>query len=96
MMIGKYVVVRSNRAGVFAGVLAAKEGAMVTLTGCRKLWYWAGASDTLQIAKEGVKRPGSCKFTVTVDSIQIQDAIEVIPTTAEAEASIKAVPVWKM
>lgn len=95
-MIGKYVIVRSSGAGVFAGVLESLEGQKVTLSNCRKLWYWSGASETLQIAKEGVKNADHCKFTVTVDSITILDAIEIIPTTAEAEANIKAVPVWKM
>lgn len=95
-MEGKYVIVRSNRAGVFAGTLESLDGQKVTLSNCRRLWYWSGASECLQIAKEGVKKPGGCKFTVTVDSITILDAIEVIPTTAEAEANIKAVPVWKM
>jgi hypothetical protein len=32
---------------------------------------------------------------MTVDSITLLDAIEIIPATAEAEANIKAVPVWK-
>jgi hypothetical protein len=95
-MIGKYVVVRGDRSGVFAGVLESQEGQKVVLTNCRRLWYWAGAASISQIAMNGVKSPRSCKFTVTVDSIAILDAIEIIPTTAEAEASIKAVPEWKM
>jgi hypothetical protein len=94
-MIGKYVIVRSRDAGVFAGTIAAKDGNEVTLTGARKLWYWDGASETLQIAAEGVKKPQNCKFTLTVDEICLQNVIEVIPATAEAEANIKAVPVWK-
>lgn len=68
----------------------------MVLTECRRLWYWDGASSISQIAKEGVKMAHKCKFTVTVDEIAILDAIEIIPTTAEAEAIIKDVPVWKM
>ena len=93
---GKYVVVRCDRAGVFAGVLEEQEGQQVVLRGARKLWRWYGATETLQIAAEGVKRPKDCRFTIEVDSITLTDAIEIIPTTAEAEANIKAVPVWKM
>ena len=95
-MKGKYVIVRGDRSGVFAGVLVEQEGQKVVLKDCRRLWYWAGAASISQIAKNGVKSPSSCKFTVTVDEIAILDTIEIIPTTAEAEASIKAVPVWKM
>ena len=94
-MIGKYVIVRSRNAGVFAGTLAAKDGSEVTLTGARKLWYWDGASETLQISAEGVKNPHKCKFTLVVDKLCLLGVIEIIPATAEAEANIKAVPVWK-
>ena len=95
-MNGKYVIVRGDRSGVFAGTLESNEGHRVTLTNCRRLWYWDGAASISQIAKEGVKRPNSCKFTVTVNRIVILDAIEIIPTTAEAETIIKAVKEWKM
>ena len=95
-MNGKYVIVRGDRSGVFAGVLESHDGRTVALKDCRRLWYWAGAASISQIAKSGVKSPRSCKFTVTVDNIVILDAIEIIPATAEAEVSIKAVPEWKM
>ena len=95
-MIGKYVIVRGDRSGVFAGTLVSVDGRTVTLKDCRRLWYWDGAASISQIAKEGVTRPNNCKFTVTVESIVILDAIEIIPTTAVAEANVKAVREWKM
>ncbi len=95
-MNGKYVIVRGDRSGVFAGTLESQEGRKVVLTDCRRLWYWSGAASLHQVAKDGVKKPRDCKFTVTVERIAILDAIEVIPTTEQAEASIKAVPEWKM
>ena len=94
--IKKYVIVRGDRSGVFAGVLESQEDRKVVLSGVRRLWRWYGATECLQIATEGVKRPKDCRFTLTAESITLLDAIEVIPTTAEAEAIIKAVPVWKM
>ena len=95
-MIGKYVIVRGDRSGVFAGTLVSQDGRTVTLKDCRRLWYWDGAASISQIAMEGVSRPHNCKFTVTVESIVILDAIEIIPTTAVAEANVKAVREWKM
>ena len=95
-MNGKYVVVRGDRSGVFACVRESQEGQNVVLRNVRRLWRWYGATECLQIAAEGVKRPKDCRFTLTADSITLLDAIEIIPTTAEAEANIKAVPVWKM
>ena len=95
-MIGKYVIVRGDRSGVFAGTLVSQENRRVVLKDCRRLWYWSGAASISQIATEGVKNPRSCKFTVTVGEIAILDAIEIIPATMAAETNIKAVSVWKM
>ena len=44
MYEGKYVLVRGDRSGVFAGTLKAKDGREVELTECRRIWYWAGAA----------------------------------------------------
>ena len=95
-MENKYVIVRGDRSGVFAGELVSQNGQQVVLKNVRRLWRWHGATECLQIATEGVKRPKDCRFTLVADSIKLLDAIEIIPTTAEAEAIIKAVPVWKM
>ena len=95
-MKGKYIIARGSRSGVFAGTLESQDGQKVTLRNVRRLWKWDGATECLQLATEGVKRPAGCRFTLTADSITLLDAIEIIPTTAEAEANIKAVPVWKM
>lgn len=95
-MEGLYVIVRGDRSGVFAGTLAKQDGRMVTLTGCRRLWYWFGAASDFQLATDGVSNPDKCKFTVTVAKIVICDAIEVIPATEKAERCIKAVPEWKV
>ena len=95
-MKGKYVIVRGDRSGVFAGTLVEQDGQKVVLSGVRRLWRWYGATECLQIAMEGVKQPKNCRFTMTADTITLLDAIEIIPTTAEAEANIKAVPEWKM
>lgn len=91
---GKYVIVRSDRAGVFAGILQDKEGTEVELTDCRRLWYWDGACSLSQLAVNGTNNPNNCKFTVSVDSITIMGVIEIIPCTSEAEKSIREVIQW--
>ena len=92
---GKKVIVRGDRSGVFFGLLAEREGKEVRLENCRRIWYWAGAASISQLASEGTKTPGECKFTVRVEDIIITDAIEIIPCTDAAAASIEAVPEWK-
>lgn len=94
-MLGKKVIIRGDRSGVFFGTLVAKEGTEVKLENCRRLWYWDGAASISQIAVDGVSRPNECKFTVTVDSIVIMDVIEIIPCTDKAIDIIEGVPVWR-
>lgn len=94
-MENKKVIVRGDRSGVFFGTLAKREGMEVTLTDCRRLWYWDGAASISQLAVDGVSKPNSCKFTVTVAEILIMDAIEIIPCTDKAIKSIEGVEEWK-
>lgn len=91
----KKVIVRGNNSGVFFGTLTAKEGTEVKLENCRRLWYWEGAASISQMAMEGVKNPGDCKFTMIVQSIIITDVIEIIPCTDEAITNIESVKIWK-
>lgn len=98
-MIGKKVIIRASRAGVFFGTLKDKTntpaGVEVKLENCRRIWYWDGAASLSQLAVEGTKNPGNCKFTVTVPSISVMQVIEIIPCTEEAVKSIESVKVWK-
>ena len=93
--IGKKVIVRGDRSGVFFGTLAEKDGQEVRLEKCRRIWYWDGAASISQLAKDGTSAPENCKFTVTVDEIEILDAIEIIPCTDKAITSIEGVEEWK-
>lgn len=92
----KFCIIRCNRSGVFFAKVRKLEGDVAELAEARRLWYWDGAASLSQLAMEGVKRPGNCKFTVTVPAMTVLGVIEVIPCTDEAVESIKGVPVWKM
>ena len=89
-------IIRGDRSGVFFGEIAERNGREVTIRNCRRLWYWDGAASLSQLAAEGVKNPECCNFTVTVDELIVLDAIELIPCTEEACASIDGVKAWKM
>ena len=94
--IGKYVIIRSGQAGVFAGTLEEKDGDEVRMSNVRRLWYWKGAASLSQMAVDGVKRPDECKFSVNVHEMIISDVIEIIPTTQTAEICIKGVKEWRI
>jgi hypothetical protein len=88
--IGRYVIVRSDRAGVFAGILRSKQGQDVVLDDCRRLHYWKCKSG---IALSGLSQHGIDSGS-RVDSVtqghEIATVIEVIPTTRVAEETIRA------
>ena len=90
-----YVLVRTYSAGVFAGTLETRKGQEVVLSNARRIWYWAGAATLSQWAVDGTIKPNDCKFPVAVPSVILTEAIEIIPTSAKAKASIAAVPVWE-
>jgi hypothetical protein len=95
MEIGDYVICRTYSAGVFAGILKKREGREVTLSNARRLWYWSGAASLSQLANEGVSRPENCKFPAEVPEVLLLEAIELLPVSEKARASIAEVSIWK-
>ena len=88
-------IVRGDRSGVFYGEIEERNGKEVKMRNVCCLWYWDGAATLLQLAAEGTTNPENCKFTMAVDSLEVLDAIELIPCTAEAMKSIEGVEEWK-
>jgi hypothetical protein len=88
MKKGDYIICRTYSAGVFAGTLVSRKGQEVELKQARRLWYWDGAASLSQLAMEGVKKPENCKFPCEVTSVVLLNAIELLPVTKQAKASI--------
>jgi hypothetical protein len=95
--LGKRCIVRTDRGGVYHATVKTFDPVTGTadITNSRRIWYWAGAASLSQLSQEGTKLPGECRFPVAVPEMTVLGVIEIIPTTAEADASIDAVPVWK-
>jgi len=93
--IGKKVIVRADKAGVFFGTLTKKKGLELQLTNVRKLYYWSGANAIEQIAEEGVKYPNDCKFTIANQEATISNYIQIITCTEAAISNLENVPTWK-
>lgn len=95
-MVGKYVLVRADRAGVFAGTLKEKEGSEVIIEGVRRIWYWDGAASLSQLALHGTSKPATCKFLAPLEKILVLGVIEIIPCTEKAQKSVEAVKAWEV
>lgn len=86
-MIGKYVLVRTERAGVHHGVLAEDCQACVVLTDARRLWRWSDAYTLHEVAVDG---PGEeSRISERVQEISVRGVIEVIPCTEIAEKKLR-------
>ena len=92
---GQKVIVRTEKAGVFYGIITEMEGTTVEIRNCRRIWYWDGAASLSELAETGPKRPQNCKFSVVVESIVVMGVKEVIPCTDAASKAIEEVAVWK-
>lgn len=91
-----YYIIRCKEAGVFFGHIKAREGGEAVLTDVRRIWYWDGAASLSQMAMEGVSRPRTCKFSVTVPEMTVLGVIELIPCTEQAVKSILEVATWRV
>ena len=94
-MIGRYCMVRTYSAGVFAGTIETLEGKVAKLTNARRIYYWDGAATLSQLATDGTSKPEKCKFPVAVDEVLLTEVIEITPITDKAKTSIDSVAVWK-
>ena len=93
--IGAWCIIRTYSAGVFFGKLEDIDDSTAFLGTVRRLWQWAGACSLSQLAMEGTKAPGDCRFAMPVEKMQVLGVIEVIPYKDSAIKSISEVPIWK-
>lgn len=89
-------IVRGQNSGVFFGQIKERNGREVTMTHCRRLYYWEGATECIQLSMEGVKYPEKCKITMYADELIILDATEIHSCTEAAARNLAEVGVWKI
>jgi hypothetical protein len=84
LMLNRRCLVRTRTAGVHIGDISHIDGEDCKLENALRLWSWKDGGLSLSvIASKGVK---SARLNRTGE-IYLTDAIELIPTTAEAEAT---------
>lgn len=85
----KFVIVRTYSAGVHIGELVSRKGTEVTLANARRLWRWRGANTLNEVALRGVAQEYT-RLSEPVPSIDLTQAIEVIPVSRGAVVSLTA------
>lgn len=93
----EYVIVRTLSAGVHAGTLATRDGKEVTLTNTRRLWLWHTADRGISLSDVAVGgiNPEKSKVCAVLPSIILTEAIEIIPASDKARASIEGADVYR-
>jgi len=94
-MIGKYVIVRSNLAGIFFGILLKKNKTELILKNARKFYYFSGANTVEDLAITGALNKENCKMTVEVPEIVISEYVQILPCSKIAITQNKSIPIWK-
>ena len=91
-MIGQKCIIRTYSAGVWFGTVSEKSGNEVIITNARRMWRWhAAESISLSaVAIHGIKEKQS-KIAEAVGSVWLE-AVELIPCTDKAIASIEGAP----
>ena len=92
LMVGKKCIVRTYSAGVWFGEIADKSGNEVIVKNARRMWkWWAAEGISLSsVALHGVKYNES-KIVEAVPAVWLE-AIELIPASDKAIASIEGAP----
>ena len=92
-----YVIVRTYSAGVHAGEMIGRDGREVELRNARRLWSWHTADRGIslsEVATAGINASKS-RVCASVSSIILTEAIEIIPASDEARASIEGADVYR-
>jgi len=93
-MIGKKCIIRCYASGVHYGTVTAHDGRQVTLADSRRLWRWHTGGKDKGVSLSAVSLTGidAARSTVepAVAEIVLLDALEIIPATDAAAASIEA------
>ena len=90
----KYVLIRTYSAGVHFGEIVRRDGMEVELNNARRIWAWKGANTLSDIAVKGLKNGKDSRISLTVKSIILTQAIEIIPISATALKSLNEVEEW--
>lgn len=94
-LIGKKIIARIDRAGVFHGTLLAKDEETTTMTDVRRIYYWQGPLSVTDMSVTGVK--AGSKVTLPARCVEFETAkvVELIECTAKASESIENIEPWK-
>jgi hypothetical protein len=93
-LLGKKIIARIDRAGVFHGTLDHIDNDIMRLKDARRIYYWNGALSVTDMAANGIT---GGKVTVPVTTVEFMSdkIVELNECSEEASKSIEAIKPWK-
>jgi hypothetical protein len=89
IVIGKKCIIRCCADNIYYGTVTAHEWPEVMLSDSRRLWRWNTGGSLSAIAMMGIDA-SVIRIDSNLPKIILLDALEIIPTSDTAQASIEA------
>ena len=93
-LIGKKIIARIDRAGVFHGTLDHIDNDIIRMTDTRRIYYWNGALSVTDMAANGLTG-GKISAPVTKVEFMTDKVIELNECSEGAAKSIETIKPWK-
>ena len=94
-LIGKKIIARIERAGVFHGVLDYKDAEITRMTHVRRIYYWQGALSVTDMAVNGISAASKVTVPASVVEFDTPQVVELIECSNEASQVIENITPWK-
>ena len=93
-LIGKKIIARIERAGVFHGTLDHIDNDIMRLKDARRIYYWNGALSVTDMAAKGITG-GKVTIPVTTVEFMSDKIVELNECSTDASKSIETIKPWK-
>ena len=93
-LLGKKIIARIERAGVFHGTLDHIDNDIMRLKDARRIYYWNGALSVTDIAAKGITG-GKVTIPVTTVEFMSDKIVELNECSEDASKSIETIKPWK-
>ena len=93
-LLGKKIIARIDRAGVFHGTLDHIDNDIMRLKDARRIYYWNGALSVTDMAAKGIT---GGKVTVPVTTVEFMSdkIVELNECSEDASKAIEEIKPWK-
>lgn len=92
-LLGKKIIARIERAGVFHGILDYKDAEITRMRQVRRIYRWEGALSVTDIAANGITR-GKITIPAEVVEFETRNVIELVLADEQASAAIESIKPW--